>query len=153
MNEVVYKLRDWIDKDKINWTGISININAKNLIEANIDKINWYNFCIRKDYFSFKLICKYKNITVENLFNLSANPFAIEYLIKNPKLINWFYLCRNNNPRILEILEKNQDKIDKNQISQNTNDDILKFLLYKHPDKISKYFLSLNRNDIAVEYL
>ena len=35
----MYKLRDWIDIDKLNWTALSSNINAINLLEKNKNKI------------------------------------------------------------------------------------------------------------------
>ena len=36
---VIYKLRDWIPIDKIDWFYLSINPNAISILEKNIDKI------------------------------------------------------------------------------------------------------------------
>jgi len=36
------KYRDFIDLPKIRWDGLSKNPNAIHLLEANIDKIEWY---------------------------------------------------------------------------------------------------------------
>ena len=37
----MYKLKSWIDIDKIDWNGLSRNPNAIHLLEANQDKIDW----------------------------------------------------------------------------------------------------------------
>ncbi len=37
----VFKLRDWIDMDKIDWKWLSMNPAAIHLLEQNPDKINW----------------------------------------------------------------------------------------------------------------
>ena len=36
-----YKLRDWIDIDKLEWGCISFNPNSMHLLEQNQDKIDW----------------------------------------------------------------------------------------------------------------
>ena len=41
LNKPNWKLRDWIDKSKLNWSYLSLNPNAINLLEKNQDKINW----------------------------------------------------------------------------------------------------------------
>jgi hypothetical protein len=42
-----YKLRDWVDEKKLNWTGLSTNSKAVNMLEKNLeeggDKIDWTN--------------------------------------------------------------------------------------------------------------
>jgi hypothetical protein len=53
----MYKLLNWIDKDKIYWDWLSLNPNAIYYLEQNPDKINW-NW-------------------------LSKNPNAIHYLEQN----------------------------------------------------------------------
>ena len=42
MNKPIYKLLDWIDIDKINWSYLSQNKNAIELLKLNKDKIDWY---------------------------------------------------------------------------------------------------------------
>ena len=37
----MYKLRNWINKDNLHWSFLSINSNAIELLEKNQDKINW----------------------------------------------------------------------------------------------------------------
>ena len=43
-----YKLRDWIDINKLNWNYLSYNPNAIELLKENQDKIDW-------DYLSFNI--------------------------------------------------------------------------------------------------
>ena len=38
----MFKLKDWIDKDNINWSWLSANPSAIALLEQNQDKIDWY---------------------------------------------------------------------------------------------------------------
>ncbi len=84
-NEIgIYKLKDWIDINKINWVKLSCNSNAIHILEKNIDKINWHY--------------------------LSENPNAIPILEKYPHKINWHNLSEN--PNAIHILEKNIDKIE-----------------------------------------
>jgi hypothetical protein len=40
------KLLDWIDESKIDWTLLSENPNAINLLEQNPDKIDWFWLCL-----------------------------------------------------------------------------------------------------------
>jgi hypothetical protein len=88
---IPYKLRDWIDQDKLDWDALSINPNAVHLLEQNQDKINW--------------------------LMLSKNPNAVELLEQNPQKIDWYQLCTN--PNAIHLLEQNQDKIDSYWISLN----------------------------------
>ena len=67
----MYKLKNWIDNNKIKLERIVFNINAIDLIEKNIDKIN----------FSY----------------LSYNPNAIHLLKKNSQKIDWIFLSGNKN--------------------------------------------------------
>ena len=66
---MMMKLRDFIDKDKLYWYGISCNPNAIELLRENPDKIKW-------DW-------------------LSLNPNAIELLRENPDKIKWDGLSKN----------------------------------------------------------
>ena len=79
LNKPIWKLKDWINKDKLDSDMLSVNPNAISLLEQNPDKINW------------------------NL--LSLNPNAISLLEQNPDKINWFILSLNHNA--IKILETN----------------------------------------------
>jgi len=41
LNRPILKLRDWIDKSKIDLKMLSLNKNAIELLKENPDKINW----------------------------------------------------------------------------------------------------------------
>jgi len=71
--------------DKINWSGLSENPSAIQLLKKNPDKIIWWN--------------------------LSANPSAMDLLETNPDKIIWKTLSRNPSERAMQLLEKNQRKI------------------------------------------
>ena len=71
----MYKLRNWINIDNLDWLYLSLNPNAIDLLEKNQDKIDW----------SY----------------LSENPNAIHLLEKNFNKIDWIFLSLN--PKIFEI--------------------------------------------------
>ena len=88
---VIYKLRDWIPIDKLDFYYLSSNPNAISILEKNIDQINWYN--------------------------LSRNPNAIHLLEQNMDKIEWE--CLSENPNAIHLLENNIDKIDWSYLSLN----------------------------------
>jgi hypothetical protein len=67
----MFKLKDWIDQDKINWSHLSANPSARalTLLEKNQDKIDWWK--------------------------LSENPSALTLLEKNQDKIDWDMLSSN----------------------------------------------------------
>jgi len=81
---MMYKLRDWIDINKLNWKELSKNTRAIHILELNLDKIDW--------------------------FYLSHNPQAIHILAQNIDKINWSWLSANHNA--INLLALNKDKID-----------------------------------------
>ena len=136
-----YVLLDWIDENKLNWTFLSQNLNAIDLLEKQInidpDEIHWYF--------------------------LSQNPNAIELLKKNKSRINWRMLSMN--PNAIELLKKRieyenrltktryndlgyNDKIDWSMLSTNSN---AIDLLLDNKDKID--WVKLSKNPKAIELL
>jgi len=75
LNKPIWKLRDWIDENKLYWNYLSENPNAIDLLEKNQKKIDW---------------CR-----------LSVNPNAIHLLEQNQEIIIWKYLTTN--PSIFEL--------------------------------------------------
>ena len=94
MNRPIYRLLDWIDKNKLDWELLASNPNAIDLLRENPDKIDW-------DY-------------------LSANENAIELLRENKDKIDWYRL--SSNPNAIELLRENPDKIDWDYLSANGHD-------------------------------
>ena len=122
----MYKLKHFINIEKMDFKSLSFNPNAIHLLEKNSDKINW-------DY-------------------LSTNPNAIHLLEKNPGNIDWFWL--SSNPNAIHLLEANPDKIHWIKLSCNPSIFELDYealnercLIYKeeliqksfHPSRIQKY--------------
>ena len=71
----MFKLKEFIKEDKLNWQWLSKNPNAIHILEQNMYEVNW--------------CC------------LSTNPNAIDILELNPDKISWFSLSRN--PSIFEL--------------------------------------------------
>ena len=76
---------------KIDWSSLSINQNAIDILKENIDKIDWHM--------------------------LSENVNAIDILHDNLDKVNWYELSRNKSA--IDILRNNQDKIDWYSLSAN----------------------------------
>ena len=121
-----YKLRDWIDINKIDWKKLSFNSNTIYLLEQSLDKINRYF--------------------------LSSKPKAIHLLKQNLDKINWDKLSENKNA--LTLLEQNPDKINWMDFSSNLSIfeidyQVLKQQIgpfkgeltkkYFHPDRLVRY--------------
>jgi len=71
----IYKLRDWIPLNKIDWSKLSKNPKAIHILEKNLDKIDWTN--------------------------LSLNPNAIHLLEQNQdKICSYSF---SGNPAIFEL--------------------------------------------------
>ncbi len=41
LNKPIWKLRDWIDLEKLDWSELSKNSKAIKVLEKNQDKISW----------------------------------------------------------------------------------------------------------------
>jgi hypothetical protein len=116
---------------------LSQNANAVDLLEQNIEYIDWDSFCLNESPKAIQLIMHYPEKI--NWLSLSSNPSAIKILEANPdkidywglsfnynaihlieqypEEINWIGLSGNKNA--LHILEKNRDKIEWHQFSGN----------------------------------
>jgi len=109
------KLRSWIDPDKLNFTYLSRNKNAVQLLEQNplhYDKIGWGNLSVNK------------------------SPRAIRLLEQNLDKVDWSYLSMN--PEAVDMLERHQDKIDWNELSGNPNPKAIQLLenyVKNHPER------------------
>ena len=111
----IYKLRNWINMDKINWHSLSYNPNAIHLLEQNMDKINWYS--LSRNPNAIHLL--EQNIDKICWYSLSYNPNAIHLLEQNIDKINWYNLSAN--PNAIHLLEQNIDKIAFYNLSVNPN--------------------------------
>ena len=110
------------------------NTNFNNLTEYTenienmnkIENINKYSFKIL-DWVNEKYngLLSYPYIRKNKLYNIYANPNAIDFIMdsyKNEPLhIQWRCLSMNKNIKVMEILAINQDKIDWNVLSRNSS--------------------------------
>ena len=90
LNRPIWKLRDWIDKEKLDWNNLSLNKNAIDLLYENKRNRNWNNLSFNKNVF----------VNIDILKNRET----INLINDNPDKINWYYLSFNKNA--IEILEK-----------------------------------------------
>jgi len=111
------KLRDWVDKDKLNWNFLSLNPNAIELLKENPDKINWYRLCLNENPNVIKILKENKDKIDWCCLSENPNPKLIELFQENPSEIKWTYLCKN--PNAIELLKENRDKINWYYLSEN----------------------------------
>jgi hypothetical protein len=141
--KLIEKLLHKLDKD--NWIGLSGNPNAISIIEKNLDKItHWYNLSQNPN----AIHILEANIDKINWTGLSQNPNAYHILEANIDRICWGSIGRNSNPIILELVEKNIDKIPDSYgwwyyVSMNPN--AIK-ILERNKDKVNWETLSTNPN-------
>jgi hypothetical protein len=109
------------------WDELSRNSSneALNLIEMNMDKINWM------------------------LLNYNTNARAIKLLETHIEYIDWNILSENNSDDAVALLEKNQDKICWTRLSCNTNPRAIE-LLKNNIELIHWEFLSSNPSAISI---
>ena len=80
----IYKLLDWIDINKLDFFGLSLNEHDKaiELLEEYQDKIDWIGFTCNK------------------------NDKAIDLFKQNLDKINWGLLSNNNSNNVFKLLEQ-----------------------------------------------
>ncbi len=154
-----WKLRDWIDINKLNWNELTRNPNAMFLLESKLEEnvlgLLYLNpstyYLLKKDFiiedqyklgfflnFNNKYIIPWQNR--RSNYEISYSQLAIPFFEKNQHLcLYWDVL--SSNPAAIHILENNQDKIDWDHLSKNPS---AIHLLEKNPDKINWYNLSEN---------
>ena len=105
----MFKLRDWVQSDKIDWEWLSRNPNAIHLLEQNLDKIDWD--VLSENPNAIHLL--EQNFDKVDWGDLSDNPNAIHLLEQNLDKVHWRYL--SNNPGIFEYdyeeMKKTRDPI------------------------------------------
>ena len=90
-------LLNWININDLDWSSLSQNINATQLLQQNQDKIDWDNLSFNEN--AIHLL--EQNINRVNWGNLSENINAIPILKNNKDKINWKNISKN--PSIFEI--------------------------------------------------
>ena len=82
---------------------------------------------------------------------MSRNPSAIHLLEKNPDKIDWSQLSNNTSEGAMQLLEKNQNKINWEMMSQNSSKCAIQFL-ENNQDKINWLYLSQNTHIFTYDY-
>ena len=130
----MYKLRDWIPAEKLNWEFIS-TVSSESyfqLIKSNLQLIDWQMICFNTNQDIIKMFCEYVHTLTTtpdmdplihekrkqlNWFQLSKQPAAIKFLEANPSHIVWPALQRN--PAAIHLLEASMNKLDYEYICRN----------------------------------
>lgn len=170
-NEGIIKLIE-MNLDKLDdWSNLSANPLAIDILKNNQDKINWFTICFNKSagdlllqnqkmipesFTCWKIISKHQsnlNLLKQNLdwvnwIELSLNPSAIPLLKEYPDKIKWKHL--SSLPEAIHLIKNNLDKINWSMLSSNS---AAGELLKQHPDKIDWDNFCLNESKIAVEML
>ena len=61
LNKPIWKLKDWINLEKLNWLELSANPKAIELLEKNRDKIDWYQLSLNPSIFELDYEAMRKN--------------------------------------------------------------------------------------------
>lgn len=120
----------------IYWIGLCFNPRAASILEENIDKINWYGL---SSNISTVHIIENNLDKIDNLWDFSQNPSAVEFLEKHPRLIDWKSIWCN--PSIFTY-DYNKIKETNNHITEQIN------MLFLHPMIIAAY---INEENEAIE--
>ena len=175
MNRPIYKLRNDINHNYINFNVLSLMPEAIDYLKENPDKINWINLCNNPSPFIIPILKE--NPDKIDWYYLSGNPYVFHFLKENQNKINWdglsfnscafsllkenedkinwINICLNENPKVIkEIIGSNLNKkeISWEALSQNITNEAIT-LLKENPDKINWDYLSSNTNPEAIELL
>jgi len=165
----IYKLRDWIEEDKLNITSLCSNEcpGAMHLIKEKFlnkiinepnSKCAWDNLSKNSTYEAVSIL--EQNMNKINWYELSKNTsFKAIKLIKDnidkSKNIGWSMLSANEAPEAINLLKENLDKIYIPSLCRNKSNlvpEILKLI----PNAISQldyFFLSFNNADWALDFI
>ena len=158
--------------EKIDWNALSQNPNAIHLLQANITKVKTSNLLFNPNALKLVMANANKRIAVKfikeykfyqhslywnycqkiplekiNWRLLSANPFAIDFLLENKHEILWRIF--SGNPNAVPFLEQHSHLIDWFRLSSNPN---ALHLLQANPEKIDWFQLSKNPSIFELDY-
>jgi hypothetical protein len=167
VNKPIYKLRDWIDINNLNWKELSLNPHSAiiQIFQDNIDNIDIENLSYNSNpqmIELFDLVNAKDNYPEQYFVYLSlSNDDNLELiedeLNNNPdnEFIPWGFLTENKNNKAIQLLEKYKDKIGWHYLSGNENTKAIKLteaILEMNPDSldINWYLLSKNSNAMRI---
>lgn len=147
--EAVYYLSKPENHHKINWDSISDNTNSDAIpfLMNNLQKVNWT--ILPRNEALFPIVEQHwSNMRKSGkiIGIMSSNPRAINILEQNRDKINWSNL--SSNPAAIHILQRNMNKIDWNNLSSNPS---AMHILQKNMDKV--HWTRLTQNPSAMYIL
>ena len=76
----MYKYRDWIQTDKINWDNLSFNPNAISILKKNQDRIHWKELSENPSIFelNYDYLKERCNLYKEELIKKALHPSRIQ---------------------------------------------------------------------------
>jgi len=144
--------------DILDWSYLSANPSAIELLKSNIDMIDWVSLSTNTNPLAIDLLRE--RVKKESKMSkkhykvwrnkidwdvLSGNPIAIDLLRENLHKINWEYL--SGNPSAIKFLEEYPNTIDWSMLSENPN---AIEMLKANPKNIDWYMLCKNPNAIEL---
>lgn len=129
--------------NKIVWDTFSENPAAIEIISNNLDKVNWSRLSRNKGAFQLLLQNK-KNIDWDELGHNTALNTHLLYEGNEDKIKNWMPICKNRTPWIVNILDGNIDKLNKDEILELSANPSAIPIIEKYLDRINKYGLIKN---------
>ena len=98
------------NQENIKWPYLCMNPNPRicSFLEANPEKIYWRN--LSRETSAIGIL--EKNIDKIDWDELSLNRGALHILEANPDKIVWRSICYNHNPKAVDLLKNNMDKMD-----------------------------------------
>jgi hypothetical protein len=160
----MYKLRGWIDEDKINWEIVLRQKKAFQMSKKYIDKMfeqlivpePWQQSGIYEREDIVPVLKKYPHKIHWPCLCQNRSPEAIALLQENVDKINWRRLA--DNPSAIPILEKHLDMLFLDDVSFhylciNTNPDVIPLIekiLEQAPEKIDWEYLARNPNAMPI---
>jgi hypothetical protein len=128
LNRPVFKLKSCVPVEKLDYSRLSENPNAFDYLMANSHLIDWPRF--------------------------SSNPSdkVIDYLTSHPERIDIGWLCLNQNPRCLKLIEERLHLLSDSDWRMLCSEPHAIELLKAHPEKIDRYCRSyLSKNPAIFE--
>jgi len=119
LNKPIWKLRNWINKDNLDWSELSKNERAIKLLSENPEKINLNNLCLNTEAIEILEQEIQRNSEKINWCRLSSNKGALKLLLENPDKIDWCCLSLNENA--IKLLSANLDKTNLYNLIYNSN--------------------------------
>jgi hypothetical protein len=129
--------------ENINWYNLSSNPapEAIALLRKNIKNIDWDALTVNKSAAAIELLREHKNHIKIKMHLLSANPFAVDFLIANIDDIgaaDWDELSGNPSALAVKLLKVNKEKIGWSTLSSNPFANALLTKRVKYENTLSK---------------